>query len=203
MKLRLRAPGPAFVISLIALFVALGGTTAYASGLISGRLIVNHSVPAKKLTAAAINVLHGQRGPAGPGAISLRLDDIQPDSGLHHLATTHGIEVSYACTTNPDRIRFVLSPRSAPGHQTDFSGNYAQDGVLKAVLGHGGLDVDGRSTLNVQLIAWTGRGDGLVSRIDLGGIFWSKESGAGPACQLWGLVTRGTRPHGFIGQGTR
>src|SRR5215471_837274 len=37
MKRRLMAPSPALVISLIALFVALGGTTAYASGLISGR----------------------------------------------------------------------------------------------------------------------------------------------------------------------
>jgi hypothetical protein len=42
------------LISLIALFVALDGTTAYATGLISGRQIVNHSMPANKLTAAAV-----------------------------------------------------------------------------------------------------------------------------------------------------
>lgn len=41
------------VISLIALFVALVGTTAYAGGLISGRPIANHSIQASKLTAAA------------------------------------------------------------------------------------------------------------------------------------------------------
>jgi hypothetical protein len=33
MKRRLRAPSPAFVISLIALFVALGGTTYAATSL--------------------------------------------------------------------------------------------------------------------------------------------------------------------------
>jgi hypothetical protein len=59
MKLRLRAPGPALVISLIALFVALGGSIAYAGGLISGRQIANHSIPANKLTAAAINASMG------------------------------------------------------------------------------------------------------------------------------------------------
>jgi hypothetical protein len=59
---------PATVIALLALFVALTGT-AYASGLISGRQIKNHSIPAKKLTKSAVRSLHGQRGPAGtPGA---------------------------------------------------------------------------------------------------------------------------------------
>jgi len=59
-----RRPTPALVISLVALFVALGGT-AYASGLISGRQIVNHSIPAKKLTKSAIKSLHGRRGRPG------------------------------------------------------------------------------------------------------------------------------------------
>lgn len=58
-------PSPALVVSLIALFVALGGT-AYASGLISGSQIRNHSIPAKKLTRSAIETLRGHRGPAGP-----------------------------------------------------------------------------------------------------------------------------------------
>jgi hypothetical protein len=58
---------PATVIALLALFVALGGGAAVAaSGLISGKKIVNHSIPAKKLTAAAVKALHGLRGPVGP-----------------------------------------------------------------------------------------------------------------------------------------
>lgn len=56
---------PATVIASLALFVALGGGAAFASGLISGTKIVNHSIAEKKLTAAAIKGLRGQRGPAG------------------------------------------------------------------------------------------------------------------------------------------
>jgi hypothetical protein len=55
---------PATVIAALALFVALGGgTAAYASGLISGSQIKNHSISEKKLTSAAIRALRGQRGP--------------------------------------------------------------------------------------------------------------------------------------------
>lgn len=57
---------PATIIASLALFVALGGGVAVASGLISGKKIVNHSIPEKKLTAKAIKALRGQRGPAGP-----------------------------------------------------------------------------------------------------------------------------------------
>lgn len=56
---------PATVIAAVALFVALGGGAAYASGLISGSRIKNHSIAAKKLTKSAIKSLHGRRGPRG------------------------------------------------------------------------------------------------------------------------------------------
>jgi hypothetical protein len=56
---------PATVIAALALFVALGGGAALASGLISGSQLKNHSIPAKKLTKKAIASLHGQRGPRG------------------------------------------------------------------------------------------------------------------------------------------
>jgi hypothetical protein len=64
---------PATVIAAVALFLALGGGAgAYASGLISGSQIKDHSIAEKKLTKAAISALHGDRrkggrpGPAGP-----------------------------------------------------------------------------------------------------------------------------------------
>lgn len=61
------AKHPATVIATVALFIALGGgAAAYASGLINGSQIKNHSIAAKKLTAAAIKSLRGKRGPAGP-----------------------------------------------------------------------------------------------------------------------------------------
>lgn len=58
---------PATLIAALALFVALGGgAAAYASGLINGSQIKNHSIAAKKLTKKAMKQLKGNRGPAGP-----------------------------------------------------------------------------------------------------------------------------------------
>jgi hypothetical protein len=57
---------PATIIAAAALFVALSSGAAWASGVISGSQIKNHSVPARKLTASAIKALSGQQGPAGP-----------------------------------------------------------------------------------------------------------------------------------------
>jgi hypothetical protein len=81
---------PATVIAALALFVALsGGAVAAVAVVINGSQIKNHSIAAKKLTAGAINSLHGQRGlqgirgpqgvqgvqgPQGPGATLLSYD---------------------------------------------------------------------------------------------------------------------------------
>jgi hypothetical protein len=56
---------PATVIAALALFVALGGGAAWASGLISGSRIKNHSIAEKKLSKEAIKALHGARGKRG------------------------------------------------------------------------------------------------------------------------------------------
>jgi hypothetical protein len=58
---------PATVIATVALVIAVGGgTAAYASGLIDGSQIKNHSIAAKKLTKSAIESLRGKRGRTGP-----------------------------------------------------------------------------------------------------------------------------------------
>ena len=57
---------PATVIAALALFVALGGGAAWASGMIRGSQIRNHSIATKKLTKRAIKSLSGIPGPAGP-----------------------------------------------------------------------------------------------------------------------------------------
>jgi hypothetical protein len=175
-KVQLRAPSPAFVISLIALFVALGGTTAYASGLIPGRLLVNHSIPANKLTAAAVNEL--QRG----RAISLHKEKIPADSLPHALAVTHGIDVEYKCESG-QRMHLSLYPLH--GRDDLFvSGTYAQDGVLTSVQGQRGLSLGDHRTLNIDVIAWTRQAPHRVTRIDLGGF------NSGDFCSVWGLITQ-------------
>jgi hypothetical protein len=65
-KRRLRAPSPALVISLIALFVALGGTTyAATTALINGSQIKPHSIAKNRLTSKAVKQLKGNRGAQG------------------------------------------------------------------------------------------------------------------------------------------
>jgi hypothetical protein len=77
---RLRAPSPAFVISLIALFVALGGTTYAATSLptnsvgtkqlkknaVTSAKISDHTLQKHDLSGKLIRSLRGANGPAGP-----------------------------------------------------------------------------------------------------------------------------------------
>jgi hypothetical protein len=52
-------------VALLALFVALGGTSYAAAALISGFQIKPHSIPRNRLTNKAITQLKGNRGPRG------------------------------------------------------------------------------------------------------------------------------------------
>jgi hypothetical protein len=69
MKRRLRAPSPALVISLIALFVALGGTTYAATSLAKNSVgtaqLKNGAVTKAKISKKAVSALKGSRGPQG------------------------------------------------------------------------------------------------------------------------------------------
>jgi hypothetical protein len=53
-------------IALLALFLALGGSSYAAANLINGSKIKPHSIPKNRLTNAAIAGLRGSRGSAGP-----------------------------------------------------------------------------------------------------------------------------------------
>jgi hypothetical protein len=52
-------------LALLALFVALGGTSLAATNLINGRSIKPHTIPKNRLTNGAIASLHGARGRKG------------------------------------------------------------------------------------------------------------------------------------------
>ena len=56
---------PATAIAVLALFVALGGTSLAAASYINGKHIKPHSIPQNRLTAAALKALHGARGATG------------------------------------------------------------------------------------------------------------------------------------------
>jgi hypothetical protein len=86
---------PATIIASLALFVALtGGAAAYASGLISGSQIKNHSIPTKKLTRSAITSLRGKRGvrgPAGPQGPGGRIVTYDATASASPKTTTLGV----------------------------------------------------------------------------------------------------------------
>jgi hypothetical protein len=195
---RLKAPSAALVISLIALFVALGGT-AYASGLISGSQIKNHSIPAKKLTASAIKSLHRQRGPTGPpgpkgdsgpkgdtgaqgpGAISFTKGDVPADGIQHEVTTIDGLNVVYYCLGKG--VQLDLTAQTGTMYA---SGDDAMDGTLTSIQTSGpSVSAGGSSTVNLDIVAWAGN-VGTLTRFDLGGYY----NGIN-ACNIWGLITPG------------
>jgi hypothetical protein len=176
------------MVSLVALVVALGGT-AYASGLISGSQIKNHSIPAKKLTQSAITSLHGQRGPRGPrgpqgpGAISFLKRNV-PADGIRHVVTTiDGVNVAYECNTSSVIVALDLRSSSDTLYA---SGTAAADGTLSPIQGSGPAVESVASTANLDVIAWASS-VGTISRFDLGG--YANDS---DACNIWGLITPGT-----------
>src|SRR4051794_8648289 len=69
-KRRLRTPSPAFVLSVIALFVALGGTTYAATSLpknsVGTAQLRTGAVTKKKINKKTITALKGNHGPQGP-----------------------------------------------------------------------------------------------------------------------------------------
>jgi hypothetical protein len=105
-----RLTHPATIIAALALFIALGGGAAWASGLISGSKIKNHSIAEKKLSKKAIKALHGARGPKGttgaagaPGALGAAGAPGPPGpSNMDRWNTTSGVRDVVGTSNAPD-----------------------------------------------------------------------------------------------------
>jgi hypothetical protein len=203
-----RPPTPAVFISLLALFFALGGGAAVASGLISGKQIADHSIAERKLTGRAIKALHGSRGPAGPqgatgdpgpmgpqgpqgpqgpegpegpGAISINQGGVAEDSSptLHLLNQgVNFVDAYYWCTSAGVGLEI-----GAFTDQVFASGDRAENGTISSLqeTSNTGISAFGSSTANLDVVAWNGA-VGRLSRIDLGGFH-----GAG-GCNVWGVI---------------
>ena len=68
-------PSPATIISLIALFVALGGTSYAAITLaprnsVGSAQVINGSLLKKDLNKKTVTALKGNRGPQGPAGVA-------------------------------------------------------------------------------------------------------------------------------------
>jgi hypothetical protein len=86
----MRTPSPALVISLVALFVALGGTAYAATSLprnsVGTAQIKNGAVTKTKIAKKTINALRGTRGPQGPQG----LQGLKGDKGAQGLPGANG-----------------------------------------------------------------------------------------------------------------
>lgn len=78
----MKKPSPAMVVALVALTVALGGTAAAGTKLITGQQIKDHSIGLVDISTLAVDKLHGQRGPAGPPGIAGAIGDPGPSGGF-------------------------------------------------------------------------------------------------------------------------
>jgi hypothetical protein len=139
---------PATVIAALALFVALGGGAAWASGLISGSKIKNHSIPAKKLTKSAVKALRGRRGatgPAGPaGAAGPKGDQGPQGPGgkivtydatasatppASQIGTFLGDTLAAQCATSAGNAELQIAIKTTDGSWAiDYSENYVIGG---------------------------------------------------------------------------
>lgn len=146
---------PATMIALLALFVALGGGAALAaSGLISGKKIVNHSIPEKKLTAAAVEALRGLQGPAGPrgprgatGARGLQGPKGDPGPiGPSSATSAHAVGPIPVGTTRTVITSLYLLPGSYVITAKAVLDNGTATVNSAACYLHGGIDLDEAAT---------------------------------------------------------
>jgi hypothetical protein len=134
---------PATAIALLALFVGLGGGAALARGLISGKQIKNHSIPAKKLTKPAINALQGRRGSRGPAGAT----------GLQGLRGPQGLQ-------GPPGDAGNTGPAGPSEASSTYVSSYVDLGsaftiVASLTLGAGSYVVTAKTTVRTPMMAGT------------------------------------------------
>jgi len=134
-RLRLRRPSPAFVIALIALFVALGGV-GYAGSLIGSEQIRNNSIRSSDIRngtilAADLNArtrasLRGQRGDKGdPGEPGTSIFASVIPSGTTVAGAWGGRYIAPQLAANNSYLISTSFPVKAPGPVGDADVNVA------------------------------------------------------------------------------
>jgi hypothetical protein len=161
MSKRLRTPSPAFVVALVALFVALGSGAAMASGLISGSQIKNHSIPAKKLTKSAVSSLQGQRGATGAAGAkgATGSQGVQGPKGAQGPQGPGGSIVSYDATASATPPKTLLGTFLGDTFSAECEGGGSITQVVLLMQTSGGswradmssfVDMDGTTTTNLS-----------------------------------------------------
>lgn len=154
-------PGPAMVIALIALFVALGGTTYAVTGLprnsVGTAQLKNRAVTRKKLNKKTIAALKGERGPRGltgsPGS--------RGPQGVQGIAGKNGTAVAYAHIL-ADGTLDAANSKNVSASTSPHTGDYC----LKVTVPVLNMD----ATVDVGTSGVVGFADGAVAAEDPTGL---------------------------------
>jgi hypothetical protein len=127
---RRRTPSPALVISVVALFVALGGTTYAATSLprnsVGTKQLKNGAVTRKKISKNTISGLKGARGPQGP-------QGLRGVQGIQGVQGTPGPGSAYFDHAVSGSMQVLDSTVSVPAGAYAIHG----DGLVEGSTGHG------------------------------------------------------------------
>jgi hypothetical protein len=182
MKRRFRAPGPALVISLVALFVALGGTTYAATSLpknsVGTAQLKKGAVTKKKINKKTIASLKGARGLQGTNGVSVTSTALA--AGNAHCAAggssfTSASGTTYACS-------------GAKGAKGDKGDTGPTAGATT-----GGLDPSATPIVVLGSSAATVTTTTTSSLLVIGSGFMNLScQGSGACHDVWGLYVDGT-----------
>jgi hypothetical protein len=187
------------VVSMVALFVALGGSAGAAiivssNSQVAKNTISGHHPPSgdhPNIVAGSIDgtdVLAKTLGKvpvaakAGNGAVSLNKPNVGFIGGGVLGGPFNGVTANFDCKNG-----FVQVGVSVKSGDVFVSGDQAADGTLSSVQAAPafGYDVAAGGTVNLDVIA-SNNDTGKWTRFDLGGFHGST------GCNFWGLVTPGS-----------
>jgi hypothetical protein len=190
------------VMSVIAVFIALGGVGYAASRLpknsVGPKQIRNGAVNEAKLSASAKAALtgakgdqgplgptgpRGSRGPAGPGATSFATT-LSQGTTLATLATTStGLTVQGSCLTGPSTVVLRIKTTSGANNiQVSGTENFATTvSVQDADNSPGAVQTADTNNADFDVVA-RDKTIGPFARLDIHGHF-------GAPCTYWGMIT--------------
>ena len=127
MKKRLRMPSPALIISLLALFVALGGTTYAATGLaansVGTKQLKSGAVTRSKISCGTLASLKGKRGPQGlPGIQGIQ--GIKGDKGVKGDTGAPGLNGTARAWAVVDNVGNVSNSHNVTSVVINSAGDY-------------------------------------------------------------------------------
>jgi hypothetical protein len=200
--------GRRHAIAYVALFLTLGGGSAYAAfslpkGSVGTKQIRNGAVTLGKISGSAKTALQGQRGPRGPqgstgpqgpGALAIA-DGAVPATAKTELTVPGAFELIAACDANADSDSTAIKALSASGVAVNGSITESNnDGSLPSATTTGAFAASGSNgslltadfgTPNVRHVA------SLVASVGskVYTIFYAMTETHGTGCYLAGTVT--------------